>query len=114
VDNRPPSPEWTSWIIMVIGPWMAFLLSALRALYDDHEKRAVRIALEAGICAGITVTGMSIVLALVEYYTISLNHQTMVYLSAGMGSFVGWIGANEIRGLVLREFKRRESNDKKT
>ena len=99
MDAKPP--EFSGAITMIIGPLMAVVFSIIRTLYDASNPRPVRIALEAGVCAGITITAMSLVIVGTEYFTLGLSHDTIVYLSSGVGSFVGWIGANEIRKIVL-------------
>ena len=100
----------TDIVMMVIGPIAAIVFSMMRTAYDSDEPRVVRMALEAGVCAGITVTAMATVLAATEYFKIGLSYETMAYVSAGIGSFVGWIGANEIRKLVLENLKKLRPN----
>ena len=83
-------------------------------MYDSTEPRPVRIALEAGICAGITITAMAIAMAAIEYFSLSFAYETVMYISAGIGSFVGWIGANEIRKAVLANLpllRKKESDE---
>ena len=53
----------TDIVMMLIGPIAAIVFSIMRTAYDSDEPRVVRIALEAGVCAGITVTAMAAVLA---------------------------------------------------
>ena len=92
-------------LMMLVGPVVAFTLSVVRTAYDESERRPTRIALEGGVCAGITISAMAIVLAATEYFSVGFSYETMVYISAGIGSFVGWIGANEIRRMVLINLK---------
>lgn len=87
---------------ILAGPIMAFAISLLRALYDSREPRRLRIFLEALICAGLTVGVMAAVLLLLVYLSVPIPDQYLTFVAAGVGSFVGFIGAFEIRRLILK------------
>lgn len=91
--------------VILVGPMMAFVLSVLRALYDSKEPRRIRIVIEALICSGLTVGVMAVVLIVLAYMSLPLPPQYMAFFAAGIGAFTGFIGAFEIRRLILKFLK---------
>ena len=81
------------------GPIFAFVMTILRAIYY-RKKPAIRILIEACIMACVTVSVMA---AAIIALPIS-DHQALdiAFLSAGIGSFVGFLGIEHTRRLAIK------------
>lgn len=87
---------------LLAGPIMAFTLTILRALYYRKETRKVRIALEAAICACITVGIMAAVMIAVVVFRIPLPEEYAAFIAAGTGSFVAFIGVEHLHRVIIK------------
>ena len=107
-----PSGQWARLPelapILVASPFAAFVLALLRGVYEDKEKRKIRIVLEAAICSGISVFVMTaiVIAALYLQIPIPIPKEYQLYflfiVASGIGSFVGFIGADEIRRIIRK------------
>lgn len=94
--------------ILVASPMAAFILAVLRGIYEDKEKRRVRVVLEALLCSGISVFVMTAIVITALYLQIPVpipEKYQLVFLfvvASGIGSFVGYLGADEIRRIIRK------------
>lgn len=72
---------------MIQGAIMAFIISMLRIIYDDEEKKWQRKLLESMLCAALTIVAGSFVGAL------GLSTEWIL----GIGGLIGFLGADYIR-----------------
>lgn len=78
---------------------MAFALSYMRAMYDEHEKRWQRRLLEAMICACLATSSWGLI-KLLEWPDV---------MAVAVGGFIGYLGVDKLRELILIKLNKSES-----
>ena len=89
---------WLGQATVLHASLLAFVLSYMRAAYDEKEKRWQRRLLEASICA---------CLALGSWGVIKL-FQWPDAMAVVIGSFIGYLGVDQLREIILGRLKRGE------
>lgn len=96
--------------VIVATPAMAFITAILRAVWEDKEDSKTRILIEAFLCSFISLFVMAaiVLLAIVADFNLPIvadHYQLLVLfiIASGIGSFVGFIGAVQIR-IYIRRF----------
>lgn len=95
--------------VVVATPAMAFLTAVLRAAWEDKEDSKTRILIEALLCSFISLFVMAAIVSIVVATELSIpavasDYQLVVLfiLASGTGSFVGFIGAVQVRVYIRR------------
>lgn len=96
--------------ILASTPVAAFVVALLRSFYEGREKRNVRRVLEALLCAFISSFVMAAIVIFAILSDLKLPVPDKYWLIVifvvgnGVGSFVGFLGADETRSLIRKVF----------
>ena len=99
--------------VLAATPVAAFAVALLRSFYEDKEKRKVRRVLEALLCMFISSFVMTAIVIFALYLNIDVpvpeEYRMIVLfiLAHGTGSFVGFLGADEIRRIIRKLINRK-------
>ncbi len=80
---------------------MSIFIASLRVVYDKEETRPIRVAMEALICGGLTLTVASGISAL------GLNTNWVMFA----GGTIGYFGSATVRAYALRVIDRNLKDD---
>ena len=89
--------KWSDINPVAIGAVMAVLVSLLRLLYDNNERKPIRIALEAILCGFLSLTVSSGVLAL------HIDANWAIF----SGGAIGYLGPTAVRAIALKLVEKR-------
>ncbi len=79
----------------IAGVIMAIVTAVLRIIYDQTERKPIRIALEAALCGALT---------LAAHYALAAMGIDSNW-SVATGGFIGYLGPASVRALIIKVFK---------